>query len=88
MQQSKGLTLRDYNHINSTCRAIAKCERYGVQEQELRQQVYMLGLFTFRQFHKAGLPIDFSRPELSQPSIKLNEYARKTSRIHNCNSTI
>ena len=88
MKQAKGFTLKDYTHINSTCRAIAKCERLGVGTKDLRQQIYMLGLFTFRQFHKAGLPIDFSRPELSQPSIKLNEYASKNSRIHNCNSTI
>ena len=88
MTQAKGLTLKDFNYINSTCKSIAKCEKYVVKTKDLRQQIYMLGLFTFRQFHKAGLPIDFSRPELSQPSIKLNEYARKNSRIHNCTSTI
>ena len=88
MTQTKGLTLKDFNYINSTFKSIAKCEKYCVKTQDLRQQIYMLGLFTFRQFHKAGLPIDFSRPELSQPSIKLNEYASKNSRIHNCNSTI
>ena len=75
MQQTKGLTLRDYNHINSTCRAIAKCERYGVKEKELRQQVYMLGLFTFRQFHKAGLPIDYKQVGLKNKARNIHEHA-------------
>ena len=75
MQQSKGLTLRDYNHINSTCRAIAKCDKYGVEVQELRQQVYMLGLFTFRQFHKAGFPTNYKNPSLLNKGKTINEHA-------------
>ena len=64
--KERGLTLKDQNFINSTCRSIAKCENYGVQDNELRQQIYMLGLYTFRQFHKAGKPIDFRHPGLKQ----------------------
>ena len=78
MHQTKGLTLRDYNHINSTCRAIAKCEKYGVQDKELRQQVYMLGLFTFRQFHKAGLPIDYKQVGLKNKGKSIHEYVSKS----------
>ena len=61
---NKGLTLKDQNFINSTCRSIAKCEKHGVKDRELRQQVYMLGLYTFRKYHKAGIPEDFSHPGL------------------------
>ena len=63
---TKGLTLKDQNFINASCRSIAKCENHGVTNKELRQQVYMLGLFTFRQFHKAGLPTDFRYPGLRE----------------------
>ena len=49
----KGLTLKDHNFINSSCRSIAKCEEIGVKEKELRRQLYVLGVYTFRQYHKA-----------------------------------
>ena len=58
----KGLTLRDQNFINSSCRSIAKCENHGVKERELRRQIYMLGVYAFRQYHKVGLPSDIKHP--------------------------
>ena len=63
--RSKGLTLKDQNWINSKCRSIAKLENHGVQEKFLRNEVYMLGLFAFRQFHKAGMPDDVMHPGLN-----------------------
>ena len=66
MQSKKGLTLKDQNNINSYCRSIAKCERHGVKEKELIQQIYMLGLYTFRQYHHAGSPADIKHPGLNQ----------------------
>ena len=54
MRTNTGLTSRDQNFINSTCRSIGKFDKHGVSELALRQQIYMLGLFTFRQFYKAG----------------------------------
>ena len=63
--RNKGLTLKDQNWINSKCRSIAKLENYGVQEKFLRNEVYMLGLFAFRQFHKAGMPEDVMHPGLN-----------------------
>ena len=65
MKQEKGLTLSDQNFINSTCRSIFKFEKHGVNDSELRQQIYMLGLFTFRQFYKAGFPSDYKKPSLN-----------------------
>ena len=64
IQMNKGLTLKDQSFINSQCRTIAKCESHGLNSRELRQQIYMLGLYTFRQFHKAGTPKDITHPGL------------------------
>lgn len=47
MASNKGLTLKDYNWINSKCRAIAKLERHGVQEKFLRNELYVLGVYAF-----------------------------------------
>ena len=63
--KNKDLTLKDQSWINSKCRSIAKLERHGVQERFLRQEVYMLGLYAFSQFHKAGLPEDAMHPGLN-----------------------
>ena len=61
----KGLTLKDQNWINSKCRSIAKLEHHGVQERFLRQEVYLLDLYAFRQFHNAELPEDAMHPGLN-----------------------
>ncbi len=81
MQQRKGLSLKDHHFINQSCRTIAKCERYGVTKKELRQQIYMLGLFTFRQFHHAGHPADYKDPGLNSPARLIG--TRRTTKYHN-----
>jgi hypothetical protein len=68
----KGLTLKDQNFINSSCRSIAKCESHGVREKELRRQIYVLGLYTFRQYHKVGLPSDIRNPRLQESELVTN----------------
>jgi len=73
MNNLKGLTLKDYYFINSQCRSIAKFDRHGVSDYELRIQIYMLGLYAFRKFHKAGLPKDFSRPSISRSISQSNK---------------
>jgi hypothetical protein len=65
MASTQGLTLKDYNWINSKCRAIAKLERHGVQEKFLRNELYVLGVYAFRQFHHAGMPEDMLHPSLN-----------------------
>ena len=65
MRTKTGLTARDQHFINSTCRSIAKFDKHGVSELALRQQIYMLGLFTFRKFYKAGFPSDYKNPSLN-----------------------
>ena len=65
MASTKGLTLKDYNWINSKCRAIAKLERHGVQEKFLRNELYVLGVYAFRHFHNADMPEDILHPSLN-----------------------
>ena len=81
MQNNKGLTLKDQNYINSYCKSIAKCERHGVREKELIQQIYMLGLYTFRQYHHAGFPLDIKHPGLNQQSYtpQTNKYEHNSA---------
>ena len=71
MTSNKGLTLKDYNWINSKCRSIAKLEAHGVTDKFIRNELYVLGVFAFRQFHKAGKPADMLQPSLTcQPQSK------------------
>ena len=65
MRTKTGIIARDQHFINSTCRSIAKFDKHGVSELALRQQIYMLGLFTFRKFYKAGFPTDYKNPSLT-----------------------
>ena len=67
--RQKGLTLRDSNFLNSTCRSIAKCDKHGVKEKELRRQIYVLGLYYYRQYHKAGIPADIRHPSLEERQL-------------------
>ena len=71
MASNKGLTLKDYNWINSKCRSIAKLEAHGVTDKFIRNELYVLGVFAFRQFHKAGMLEDMLHPSLTyQPQPK------------------
>ena len=72
MASNTGLTLKDYNWINSKCRSIAKLEKHGVKEKFIRNELYVLGVFAFRQFHKAGMPADMLHPSLV-PQLQSNE---------------
>ena len=71
MASNKGLTLKDYNWIKGKCRSIAKLEAHGVTDKFIRNELYILGVFAFRQFHKVGMPADILNPSLtSQPQSK------------------
>ena len=70
MNISKGLTIKDQNFINSTCHSIFKFEKHGVNDSELRHQIYMLGLYNYRQFHKVGISKDFKNPRILEETLK------------------
>ena len=65
MLKAKGFTQKDQSFIQSRCRSIAKLDEFGVEDNQLRQQLYMLGVYAYRQFHKAGLPQDMWSPRLN-----------------------
>ena len=59
------------NKATATAFLQAVCEgRTGMVEMFLRNEVYMLGLFAFRQFHKAGMPEDCMHPGLNYKLLK------------------
>ena len=69
MASKKGLTLKDFNWINSKCRSIAKMERHGIQETYLRNELYVLGVYAFRHFHNAGMPEDILHALLNPQEV-------------------
>ena len=69
MASSKGLTLKDFNWINSKCRSIAKMERHGIHETHLRNELYVLGVYAFRHFHNADMPADILHPSLNPQGV-------------------
>ena len=73
MASKKGLTLKDFNWINSKCRSIAKMERHGIQETYLRNELYVLGVYAFRHFHNAGMPEDILHPLLNPKEVSAEQ---------------
>ena len=70
MKQAKGLTLSDKNFINSTCCSIFNFEKHGLSDSALRQQIYMLGLYSYSQFHKVGFPSDMRNPRILEKILR------------------
>ena len=66
MRKTTGLTQNDWKHIQCQCRSISKLED-NVSDKEIRQMLYTLGVYAYRQFHKQGLPVDMKQPRLSSP---------------------
>ena len=64
MASNQGLTPKDYNWINSKCCSIATMEKYGFSDKDLRNELYVLGVFAFRHFHNVGMPMDLLHPSL------------------------
>ena len=62
---TQGFTQKDHAFISSRCRSIGRLDEFGVEDKQLRQQLYMLGVFAYRKFHKAGLPTDVWSPRLN-----------------------
>ena len=75
MGSNQGLTPKDYNWINSKCRAIATMEKHGFSERDLRNELYVLGVFAFRHFHNAGMPMDLLHPSLNDQTKSLEMVA-------------
>lgn len=39
-------------------------EKYGFSDRDLRNELYVLGVFAFRHFHNVGMPTDLLHPSL------------------------
>ena len=63
---SKGLTKQNIKHMLCQMNNIAKLEGV-VSDKELRQMLYVLGVYAYRQHHKAGIPVDMKQPRLTAP---------------------
>ena len=75
MASNQGLTPKDYNWINNKCRSIAAMEKHGFSERDLRNELYVLGVFAFRHFHNAGMPTDLLHPSLNDQTASLEMVA-------------
>ena len=75
MASNQGLSPKDYNWINSKCRAIATMEEHGFSERDLRNELYVLGVFAFRHFHNAGMPMNLLHPSLNDQTESLEMVA-------------
>ena len=69
MKQAKGLILSYPNFINSTHRSIFKLEKLLLNDSELSQQIYMLGLYNYRKFHKIDIPKDSRNPRIREETL-------------------
>ncbi len=69
MKQPKGLTLSDQNFINSTHRSIFKIEKLLLNDSELSQQIYMLGLYNYRKYIKVDIPKDSRNPRIGEETL-------------------
>ena len=59
----KGITETNLKFIKCQCRTIAKLEE-NIPEQELKQALYKLGCYIYREYHDAGLPVSLKHPGL------------------------
>ena len=67
MNNKFGLTQSDFKYLNCSAKSIAKLEAAGVDELAVKQMLYELGVFVYRQANKAGLPVSLRHPLLSAP---------------------
>jgi hypothetical protein len=61
------LTDKDTKWLTCSANTIAKLDRNGLEEKELRRMIYQLGVFFYRNYHGVGLPADFTHPSLLAP---------------------
>ena len=67
MNTTKQLTIKDIQNIHSMSRSVSQLEKIGVSEAEIKQMLYRIGVFAYRQYHSAGIPVSTEHPLLSAP---------------------
>ena len=68
----QGFTIEDEKHIRSRIKSLSKIEP-NISEKELRHQIYLIGVYSYRQFMKAGIPVDVKHPALTAPRMVWNK---------------
>ena len=48
-------------------RSVSQLEKIGVSEAEIKLMLYRIGVFAYRQYHSAGIPVSTDHPLLSAP---------------------
>jgi len=67
MRTTKQLTIKDIKNIHSMSRSVGQLEKIGVSEAEIKQMLYRIGVYAYRQYHSAGFPVSCDHPLLSAP---------------------
>lgn len=67
-KSTNNFTQADEKHIRSRIKSLTKIES-KISEKELRHQLYLIGVFCYRQWNKAGIPADVRHPALDAPRM-------------------
>ena len=67
MRVTKQLSIKDIQNIHSMSRSVSQLEKIGVNESEIKQMLYRIGVYAYRQYHSAGFPVSCDHPLLSAP---------------------
>ena len=67
MRVTKQLTIKDIQNIHSMSRSVSKLDKIAVSESEIKQMLYRIGVYAYRQYHSAGIPVSSEHPLLSAP---------------------
>lgn len=63
----KGLTSKDMYYLTTLCKALERLEENGYEEEKLKSQLYRMGVYFYRQYHRAGVPQSFASPGVKAP---------------------
>ena len=61
----KSITETNMKFIRCQCRTIGELDMNNIPEQELKQALYKLGCYVYREYHDAGLPVSLAHPSLN-----------------------
>ena len=66
-KMNNNLNDKDLRWLTCSCRTIAKLDKNGLEDKQLRRMIYQLGVYLYRQYQGAGLPADMNSPSLMAP---------------------
>lgn len=69
MSKAMRLSLSDEKMVYSLVRNITKLDKTGIPEREIKQLIYQMGVYVYRQLNHAGIPADIKHPRLDAPKV-------------------